>query len=290
MSGIVRRVQSVVRWSVAMHNVSGKYEQHGFSDIEAAVNSARGLHPDAAPHGSPRGPSESSGRALVSSPSVASVGSPRDIGATTNKVLVSSPRVDKPLPPDQEQPPPDEVAHAHHAWLPGATCLTPVQRWQDPNWQYRPLFVEFDDPNVPRPGLAVAYLSGVGVAVLLGLTLSLGFILIGPFPIAGFPGSTRADNVLCALGGFLGILPIAHWLTFYDPELSTFQWFLYFAAFAFVPMAVVRCVVVSFPVCSSSLSLPQPRLPPCLPYPSPSPASTPSWPMVMAYGFLLVLS
>ena len=75
-----------------------------------------------------------------------------------------------------------------------------LRRWQDLHAADRPVLTRFDDPGLPVCGVWGAWACGLAAAAVMGLTMSLSWVLVAKFPMAGVPGSRWWENVLCAVG------------------------------------------------------------------------------------------
>ena len=118
-----------------------------------------------------------------------------------------------------------------------------LARWSDEGDPQRSQFTKFDNSEIARVPAIIAWVSEVCTAIVLGFVISLGFLLVGPFEMAGVTGSAPRDNIACALGYALITTGCAYPIAFCDPMLMTGRWYLYFSAFVFVGFVLVRCVI-----------------------------------------------
>jgi hypothetical protein len=127
--------------------------------------------------------------------------------------------------PDAWQPAPD--AHWH--------------RWQDSKLTTK-LWASFDDDSLPKLGLLTRWFTGVICAAIIAVCFSIP-LAICAFPPAGYKGSTLLQNVMCAVMWAVGAFPQAEVFSFFDPQLSTANFWGFWVVAQIIISIGVRTIV-----------------------------------------------
>ena len=143
------------------------------------------------------------------------------------------------LQPDQPVAvPADRQASREHVVAWGAVrSSSPLQQWTQGH------VYSIERPQNTSFGFGRGFATWVGFALYFAAVLSVPFLLVGPFPIAGTVGSTWQEHVLCAFGSALSFLPLAEFLCFFDTRLSTWGWYAYYGLHVFAFQFGVRVLV-----------------------------------------------
>ena len=127
-------------------------------------------------------------------------------------------------------------------------CYAPLSQWLD--LSRRNAYTLFDDRGsggtvrkLKEPSLLGGWLAEFVLVLLFGFIQSISFLLVSRFAPSGYTGSSGTDNALCAVGFAIACIPIAHMFAYWDQQLSSLSWTVFWSVYELVIWVGLRLLV-----------------------------------------------